>query len=472
MTQHIGRGHPLSTTDSIAPVVLSPRGLLIAISFVAFAAIGGLGGGAIASHFLIYSSQYLLIGGMVGGGIAIGGTFGSMVAMVTSYLCEQKKIEPLTLEREQDLENDDGLLVVDRYKGVIPAEGMKRGGGYHKWLNRKALFNRVVAPRRIEFLEETVYPKKGEKAETEEIHFGKGRLSDESFKTMVLKEKIKTKKKKHKTVIKGNREFYEYGKKGKGYSEYANSYLIFANDKHYGGGIFNGHVQEETIIAQFKGFLPLRYLAGKFGLHLAPTAKGNSKEPEPYFVFDTRQHHVMDNDIYGEKLYKVKSGKVKDHVRTKGLSQSPVTFAGIAAKPWPITPRNAYTKEDLEYHAKAAYIAMEGIKLAEEKKGKKKKICIHTGEWGSGVFHNSVKAMTLLQVAVAMKIGGVTLVFHNMTGQREGYTKKFLAECIDIVKDKGTLEDVISYILEQQDEDDSWAPMRHVPQQNQNKEGK
>ncbi|MCB1181766.1 MAG: hypothetical protein KDK55_07110 [Chlamydiia bacterium] len=277
----------------------------------------------------------------------------------------------------------------------------------------------------------------------------------------LLKKKIDKNWKKKRVDI--TTKWYNYEKANEGY-------VNFANGTERGGGYkTNGRVQEEIMFFEFPCLPNLDYLADKANVYLQASRKTNSG-PTPYCVLGIKREFVIDSAIYSRNS-NVRTSEFSRYIQEIDEDNRPtVDMLAMAAFDWKkMRGEKKYTKEIHLFHletAVQAFTAYRDLKR-QEQEDPSLEVTIHSGLWGCGAFGNSRKVMTVIQLLAANLVPGITIVMEGCQKKDENdsdYTENFVKnEAFNFILDDGhaCAEDVISSMLNKQEEDPSWAPRQH-----------
>jgi len=227
------------------------------------------------------------------------------------------------------------------------------------------------------------------------------------------------------------------------YTDQGHLHIDFANAYSFGGGWrVEGNVQEETLFCEFFKLALLAYLSAATGEMIRPATGSPEQEnadATPFIVENVERQYRVDPALYGNGIYEVNAREIPGYVTPQ--ENTSVVFGGIAARRW--SSQGTYSRNDLLYHLKAAYLAFIGEKLLNEADAR-----AHTGPWGCGVFHNSPKMLTGIQL-LAARMAGVDINFWGVDAD---------AELVAQVNRFENAEEGIQYFLDQQESDPSWKP--------------
>ncbi len=324
---------------------------------------------------------------------------------------------------------------LDVREGFIPAACLRRKGDYRNWLNREA--KKRSSPNRMELLKTTVYPHT-KRPQDEKIHYATATMKKGAFRKILTKRFTG----REDWDVRHERDWFDFGRSDT--TNVRHNCVVFGNSKHFGGDSFKSNAQEEKIFASMPKAMHLHYLASKNGEKLQPAfkTKSGTLEPRPYFIFDCKEETSIPDHLDSKGLAKAKAGTIASQLQPG--ANRPLTLVGIAA---PNVQGGKYTKSDLTYTLKAAYIAFNGVKIAEAEasEDEKKPYVIDSGNWGCGSFGGDKKAMYILQITAA-KMAGVRLVIHS----KEKGDHQLFNDCCEIVDSFAKPQDAIEYILKDQ----------------------
>lgn len=237
------------------------------------------------------------------------------------------------------------------------------------------------------------------------------------------------------------------------FTEQNHFYIDFAHPSQFGGGFRGwGNVQEETLFYEFPTLAQLAFLTQDQPIRacegLPPTG-----EPTP-FIIPTIKRHAIVRELYGNALEKVSNKDVTAQIEHLDIEDQPeIHILGMSAQRWN-GEGGAYDKQSLSYHFKAAYLAFEGAKTLNSHAK------VHTGPWGCGVFQNSEKTMTVIQL-LAASFAGVSPIFEGLNHpSNPSYTQECIEEAFTLLLAHRHPEAVFDEILRRQNKDESWAPKK------------
>lgn len=224
-------------------------------------------------------------------------------------------------------------------------------------------------------------------------------------------------------------------------------YVDFAHPTAFGGGFRSfGNVQEETLFVEFPALAHLAFLTRESPIRCI---NEENDDPTPFLVPDCKRSFQLEN-LYGSLLEKTPLNEIRAHI--KKIASSPcVNILGMSAKNWSSAEKR-YDQADLRYHLKMAFLAFEGAHLVYSP------TVIHTGAWGCGVYLNSEKMMTLIQM-LAATLARTPIIFEGVNLAHHPYlTSAFIDEVKGMIREADTAEELLERVEQLQESDPSWAP--------------
>ncbi len=216
-------------------------------------------------------------------------------------------------------------------------------------------------------------------------------------------------------------------------------YVDFAHPHHFGGSFRSwGNAQEEILFYEFPKLAHLAYATEGNPIHATKESM-----PTPFLIPNVKRQTSI-ADLYGPALEKATLEEISSKV-VYIPQPPPVHMLGMAAIQW-TGEKQRYAKGDLEYLFRAAFLAFDGAKMITPQG----KAVIHTGAWGCGIFRNSEKTITLIQL-LAAALAEVDIIFEKIE-------ESLLEEAKVLLSNKKNAHDVFETILKLQEKDSSWAP--------------
>lgn len=228
-------------------------------------------------------------------------------------------------------------------------------------------------------------------------------------------------------------------------------YVDFAHPELFGGSFRSfGNAQEETLFYEFPQLVHLAYATTE---HPLQTTQGHF--PTPLLIPHVKRHLIV-HDLYGTTLEKAPLSSIASKIEYLDTTREPHVHI-LAMSALDFSKRTTkYRLEDLQTLFYAAFLAFEAASiylLIENKRA-----VIHTSAWGCGVFANSAKTSTVIQL-LAATLAGVDIVFEDLESPRQpDYTETFLEEAKQLIATHKNAQEVFKTLLALQEKDLSWAP--------------
>ncbi len=256
-------------------------------------------------------------------------------------------------------------------------------------------------------------------------------------------------------------------------------WVDFADADKFGGGFRGmGNLQEERIFFQFPQLAQLAYAArNNPPLPVSPGASGvfpTTEDAQPFIVFDVFRRFDVSNVPYADALKLITVAQVYSDIITLKQPYEQVNIIGIASLNWcqtsPPIPVKQYKLSNLEYLLKESLLGNLGAisSLIEFSPGNTT-AGIHSGQWGTGDFGNSVSMVTAIQILSGiMSQIDVKGKQYGMNLHLHGVSQSLISETEDIVKNilrsGGTPKDVLDHLLDLQSSDPTdWQPRQKCP---------
>lgn len=332
---------------------------------------------------------------------------------------------------------------------------------------REWLFEKVSYKQKEVLLESTTkkipypYPK------ANSVHWSQITMSDGDFHTLM---NTSIDLKKINFSVKSEPATFNYEPKG-------SFWIDFADAEKFGGGFRgNGNLEEERMFFEFPQLaqlafarqtsppLPVKASSGTF-----PT----SSDAQPFIIFNAFRHFDVTKVPYGYELEKVTPpSQVSSLVTELTGSLAEINVIGIASLNWcqknPPVKTKKYTESNLLYLLKESLLGNLGaIMSIAQFSPAHTAASIHSGQWGSGAFNNSLHTVTALQILSGM----MSQVHHNNSHygihlHLHGIDKAVIDEAENVVKSQlsktgGNPAKVIEELLNLQHSDPKkWGPKK------------
>lgn len=299
------------------------------------------------------------------------------------------------------------------------------------------------------------------------VHWAQITMSDTDFQTL-LNRPIDVSKINFRVTAEPTS--YNYQPKG-------SFWVDFADAEKFGGGFRgNGNLEEERMFFEFPQLAQLAFAKQASPPLPVKTSSGTfptSADAQPFIIFNTFRHFDVSQVPYGYELEKVQPASTINHlVKELPSPYAEVNIIGIASLNWcqknpPITSKK-YTDSNLLYLLKESLLSNLGaIMSLIQFSPTHTAASIHSGQWGSGAFGNSLYTVTALQI-----LSGMMSQIHNHNHQYgihlhlHGVSQTIINEVENIVKTElkkpgGSPAKLIKLILNLQNSDfKKWGPKK------------
>lgn len=335
---------------------------------------------------------------------------------------------------------------------------------------RKWLFERKPYPQKEALLEGTIkeiaypYPNIGA------VHWSQITMSDANFDKI-----LNTPVDLHQVNFRvyPDAPTYEYHTNG-------TFWVDFADAASFGGGFRGkGNLEEERLFFQFPQLAHLAFaLASNPPLPVKPGATGifpTTEQAQPFIVFDVLRRFDIEKIPYSDALKLISKSQVFKDIKTLSSPYKKGNIIGIASLNWcqtnPPIATKQYRLSNLKYILKESLLGNLGavMSLIEYSSGHTT-ASIHSGQWGTGAFGNSLHMVTAIQILSGIlsqvdshgKQYGISLHLH-------GVDKNIIREAENIVKgilnqQGGTPLKVLDHLLSlQKSSPTDWQPRQKCP---------